>query len=119
MALIDSLIVFLVGLLVGALGIHIGARAVTGESDFRGAIMTAFIGAIVWAVVGFFLGWVPLLGPGLTFLAWLTVIKSSYEVGWIDAAGIAFIAWISVLVILYLLALGEISAFEAVGVPGV
>lgn len=119
MALIDSILVFLVGLFVGGLGIHVGTKLVTGDADFGDAVMTALIGAIVWSIVGFFLGWVPLLGPGLTYLAWLAVIKARTEGGWLDAAAIAFIAWISVLVILYLLALADISAFEAIGIPGI
>lgn len=119
MALIDSLIVFFIGLIVGGIGIHVGAKIITGESDFSGAIVTALIGAIVWSIVGFFLGWIPLLGPGLTFLAWLAVIKGRYSGGWINAAAIAFIAWVSVLVILYILAVVGIGAFGAIGVPGV
>lgn len=118
MALVDSIIVFLVGLGIGALGIHLGALFVRGESDYGSAIITALIGAIVWSVVGFFFGIIPLLGPILTFIAWLGVIKWRYSGGWIDAAGIALVAWISVLVILYVLAALGLGAFEAIGVPG-
>lgn len=118
MTLVDSILVFFVGLLIGGLGIHIGAILTVNHSDYGKAIWTAFIGALVWTVVGFFFGFIPLLGPTITFLAWLTVIKSSYEEGWGNSLIIAGIAWVSVLVILYLLAGFGIGGFGAIGVPG-
>ena len=63
MALIDSIVVFVVSLLVGALGIYLGARVITEYEDYTYAIVTALIGAIVWGIVGFLFGWIPLLGP--------------------------------------------------------
>ncbi len=50
MALIDTLVVLGVSPLVGALGIYAGARLVTGDDDYSHAILTAIIGAVVWAV---------------------------------------------------------------------
>ncbi|QGA80613.1 hypothetical protein [Candidatus Nanohalobium constans] len=119
MALLDNLIVFIVGIIIGGLGIHFGAMFTLGRADFSKAVKTALIGAVVWSIVGFFLGGIPFLGPLITFIAWLGVIKISYEGGWINAAAIALIAWISVLIILYLLAAIGIGGFEAIGVPGV
>lgn len=118
MALIDNLLVFIVGLIIGGLGIHIGAMITIGKSDYGKAIGTAFIGAVIWAVVGFFFGFIPLLGPAITFIAWLAVINASYKGGWVNALIIAGIAWLSVLTILYLLAALGIGGFEAIGVPG-
>ncbi|WP_135820134.1 hypothetical protein [Halostella litorea] len=118
MALVDSLIVFAVSLLIGALGIYVGGRAVADVDDYTYAIVTALIGAVVWGVVGFFVGWIPLLGPILTLLAYLAVINWRYPGGWLDAALIALIAWVAVLVVLYVLALLELTTFGAVGVPG-
>lgn len=118
MALIDSLIVFVVSLLIGALGIYIGARVVAGVDDYTYAIITALIGALVWAIVGFLFGWIPLLGPLLTLLAYLAVINYRYSGSWINAAAIALIAWLAVLIVLYVLAFLGVSTFDAVGVPG-
>lgn len=118
MALIDSLIVFVVSLLIGALGIYIGARVVAGVDDYTYAIITALIGALVWAIVGFLFGWIPLLGPLLTLLAYLAVINYRYPGSWINAAAIALIAWLAVLIVLYVLAFLGVSTFDAVGVPG-
>lgn len=119
MALLDSLIVFAVSLLIGALGIYVGGQLVTDSKDYTYAIVTALIGAIIWAVAGFLFGWIPLLGPALVLLAYIGVIHYRYPGGWFAAALIALIAWLSTLVVLYMLALMNIGAFEAVGVPGV
>lgn len=47
MALIDSVIVFVVSLLVGALGVYVGARVITDYEDYTYAIVTALIGAVI------------------------------------------------------------------------
>ncbi|EMA38929.1 hypothetical protein [Halobiforma nitratireducens] len=117
--MIDSLIVFAVSLLIGALGIYAGAKVIVDAEDYTYAIITALIGAVVWAIVGFFFGWIPLLGPLLVFVAYLAVINARYPGGWVDAAAITLAAWVSVLVVLYALALLGLTGFEAVGVPGV
>lgn len=118
MALVESLVVFAVSLIVGAFGIYVGARVITDTDDFGYAVVTALLGAIVWAVVGFFLGWIPFLGPLLTLLAYVWVLNRRYPGGWGNAIGIALVAWVASIVVLYLLALFDISTFEAVGVPG-
>ncbi|WP_049923612.1 hypothetical protein [Halopiger djelfimassiliensis] len=117
--MIDNLIVFAASLLIGALGIYVGASVIVDAEDYTYAIITALIGAIVWAVVGFFFGWIPLLGPLLVFVAYIAVINARYPGGWVDAAAITLVAWISVLVVLYVLAVIGVTGFEAVGVPGV
>lgn len=119
MALIDSLVVFAVSLLIGALGVYVGARVIAGRDDYRYAIVTALIGAIVWSVVAFFLGWIPLLGPLGALFAYVTVINFRYPGGYIKAVGIALVAWVASLAVLYVLALLNVAAFEALGVPGV
>lgn len=119
MALIDSIIVFVVSLLVGALGIYVAARVVTDYEDYTYAILTALIGAIIWAIAGFLFGWIPLLGPLLVLIAYVAVINYRYPGGWVNAILISLVAWIASIVVLYLLALVGIGAFEAVGVPGV
>ncbi|MFC7231422.1 hypothetical protein ACFQMM_08440 [Saliphagus sp. GCM10025308] len=119
MATIDSIIVFAVSLLIGALGIYVGARVIVDTEDYTYALVTALIGAIVWGVVGFFLGWIPLLGPAIVLIAYLTVINARYPGGWIQAAAITLVAWLSVLIVLYILAFLGVTTFDAAGVPGV
>lgn len=118
MAFVDSVIVFVVSLLVGALGIYLGARVITDYDDYTYAIVTALIGAIIWGVVGFFFGWIPLLGPLLVFVAYVAVINWRYPGGWVNAILISLVAWIASLVVLYVLALVGIGGFGAIGVPG-
>jgi len=116
---LDSLVVFAVSLLVGAFGIYVGGRVVSGTDDFGHAVVTALIGAIVWAVVGFLFGWIPFLGALLTLAAYVWDIESRYPGGWMDAILVAFVAWLAALVVLYVLAVLGVADFEAVGVPGV
>lgn len=118
MSLLDSIVVFLVGLSLGSLAIHIAAKFILGESEIQEALVTALLGAVVWSVVGFLFGWVPLLGPVISLLAWIGLINWRYPGGWMDAASIAFVAWLTVLLILYILAVFDLAAFDAVGVPG-
>lgn len=115
---LESVVVFLVSLLIGALGIYVGARIIVGSGDYDHAIVTALIGAIVWAVVGFVVGWIPLLGPLLALLAYIAVINFRYPGDWTAAAMIGLVAWVTVLIVLYALAALGVTGFEAVGVPG-
>lgn len=118
MPLVDSILVFVVSLLIGALGIYIGARLLTGVEDYTYAIVTALVASAVWVIVAFLFGFIPFLGPLLALIAYLGVINYRYPGGWLNAIGIALVAWVSSLIILYLLALFDIAASEAVGVPG-
>lgn len=116
----SAIFVFLISLLVGTAAIHLGARLlIDRDTGFRRAIVTALIGAIVYVLVGLFLGWIPLLGPLLMLLAWVGVINWQYPGGWGTAIGIGFVAWIVAILLLYALATIGIVTPEALGVPGV
>lgn len=116
--LANSLVVFVISLLIGAFGIYVGARVVTDYEDYTYAIVTALIGAIAWALVAFLVGWIPFLGPLLAFVAYLAIINWRYPGGWIDALAITLIAWVAVIVVLYVLAVLNVTTPEAFGVPG-
>ena len=117
MALVESIIAFLVSLLIGAAGIYLGASVLTDVEDYTYAIVTALVASLVWFVVALFVGWIPLLGALLALLAYVAVINYRYPGGWLDAIGIALIAWVASFVILYVLALLGITTFSAIGVP--
>lgn len=119
MALIDTIVVFAVSLLIGALGIYVGGRLVTDVDDYGYAVVTALVASVVWTVVAFFFGWIPFLGPLLTLLAYIGVVNYRYPGGVVNAVLIALVAWVASLVVLSLLALVGLATFEAVGVPGV
>lgn len=115
---VDTIVAFLVNLLVGALGIYVGARLISDVDDYTYAIVTALIGSLVWFLVAFFVGWIPLLGPLLALVAYIAVINYRYPGGWGRAIGIALVAWIAALVVLYLLAVVGFTVFDAIGIPG-
>lgn len=118
MAILDSIIVFVVGLLVGSFAIYLGARIIVDVEDYTYAIVTALIASILWAIIGFFVGWIPLLGPLIALIVYVGVLNWRYPGGWLDAVGIALIAWVASLVVLYVLAVVGLTTFDAVGVPG-
>ncbi len=117
LTLIEGILVFVVSLLVGGLGIYVGASVISGETSYEHALVTALIGAVIWAVTAFLFGWIPLLGPILVFVAYLAVINWRYPGGWGAAAGIALVAWLTSFVALYLLTFLGFS-IDALGVPG-
>lgn len=116
---LDTIIVFVVGLLLGALGIYLGARVIVDVEDYTYAIITALLGAIIWAVLGLLIGWVPFVGPLIVLIAYVGVINWRYPGGWLQAIGIALIAWLAILIVLWVISAVGITAPDAVGVPGV
>lgn len=116
---LDTIIVFIVSLLIGALGIYLGARVMVDVDNYTYAIGTALIAAIVWAVLGRLVGWIPFLGPLIVLIAYFGVINWRYPGGWLRSIGIALIAWISAIIILYVLGILGIVSFEAIGVAGI
>lgn len=117
MALIDSVAIFLVNLLIGGIGIYLGAKLVTGRSDLGYAVITALFGAIVWSLVSYFLGGLAFIGGLITLVAWLAVINSRYEGGWVNSVLIGFFAWLGVLATLVVLSWIGVTEFSAIGVP--
>lgn len=120
MALVTSIVIFIVSLVVGAAGIYAGVRLLADSSiGFGSAVVTALLGVIVYTVLGFF-NFVPIIGPLLLLVIWVGVINFRYPGGWGTAAGIGLVAWIVSVVIMYLIIsfLG-IGSLSALGVPGV
>ncbi|WP_254537943.1 hypothetical protein [Halomarina litorea] len=115
----NAVVVFLISLLVGAFGIHVGARLLVDKDVGYGrAVVAALAGALVWGLVNFFLGGLPVVGPVLALVAWVGVINWSYPGGWGSAAGIGLVAWLAVEVVLYVLHLVGLISITALGVPG-
>lgn len=119
MAVASSLVVFLVSLLIGGLGIYVGAWFLASSRDYGHAVVTAALGSFVWWLVALFIGGVPLLGPVVVFIAYLGVIKARYRTDWLTAAGIALVAWITVLVVLAVMSAVGAGEFGTVDIPGV
>ncbi|WP_018256516.1 hypothetical protein [Halomicrobium katesii] len=121
--LVGSVVTFIVSLLIGGLGIYVGARVMTGGGDFERAVWTALFAALGVGVVSLLVGWIPLLGgllgTVLGFLVYLGVINWRYPGGWIDAAGIALIAWLASVLVLTLVSPLLPGGVGALGVAGV
>lgn len=113
-AIIGSLVAFIVALLVGGLAIFVSAKFVVDVDDYSHAIVTALLGAIAWALTS----WIPLLGPILALIAWVWVINWRYPGGWGTAAAIGIVAWLAALVILLVLNAVLGLGVGAFGVPG-
>jgi|AntDeeMetagen681_2_1112603.scaffolds.fasta_scaffold00599_11 uncharacterized membrane protein len=120
MAVADSILIFVLSLLVGTIGILAGARLVLDrDASFVNAAVTALIGAVAWAVTSFFVGWVPLLGILLMLIVWVGVINWRYPGGWGSAVAIGFVAWIVAVGIVYLFAVVGLVTPDVLGIPGV
>lgn len=111
---VGSLIVFGVSLLIGGIGIYVGAKIVSDVEDYTYALVTAFIGGVLWGIIEFF---VPFIGGLVAFIAYLWVINRRYPGGWIEALLITLIAWIAVAAVVVLLSLVGLGGFDAYGVP--
>jgi ABC-type branched-subunit amino acid transport system permease subunit len=120
MALIDQIILFVVGLLVGGLAIYLGARVVLKSNDYSYAVFTALIGAVVLAVLQYILSITGGLG-GLSFivtlLVWVAVIRWRYSASWINSAVTGLVAWVALVLVLFVLSAAGLTPPEAVGFP--
>lgn len=117
--MVSAIFVFLVSLLVGTVAINAGARMlIDRDSGYGRAVLTALVGAVVYTLAGFFLAWVPFLGPLLMLLAWVWVINVVYPGGWGTAVGIGVVAWVVAVVLLVGLAQFDVVTPDALGIPG-
>lgn len=116
---ISGLVAFAVNLLVGGAALHLSARFVVfrdrpGSLSFEHAVVTALLGAVVWAVLAL----VPLVGVALALGGWIAVIRWRYPGGWLDAAKLGVAAWVAAVVLLAVLELAGVRTLSALGVPG-
>lgn len=119
-SVVSSILIWFVGLLVGAVGISAGAKLlVDRDTGFRRAILTALVGATVWALVSYFVGGIPLIGPILMLVIWVGIINWIYPGGWATAAGIGIVAWVVAVAILFALGTLGVVTPDALGIPGV
>ena len=114
-AFIGSIVAFVIALLVGGLAIYISASIIADVKDYSHAVVTAFVGAIGWALFA----WIPLIGTILALIVWVGVINWRYPGGWKQAALLGVIAWLSALVILFVVNSVFGLGIGAFGVPGV
>ena len=100
-----TLIVFLISLIISAIIIYFVTKIFGEEKEgFGTALLTAFIGAIIYAAAYYFLrpelGWLASLIGGI---AWLIALGFLYGIGWMKALGIAVIVWIIAAIVSFVL----------------
>lgn len=119
MALLDTVLAFALGLVVGSFGIYVGGRVVTDIDDFAYAVMTALLGAIAWAIADALVGGIVLLGPILVLVIWIAFISFRYPGGLGNAILIGLVAWLVTLAVGYVLtAVLGVATPDAIGIPG-
>ena len=112
---IGSIVAFIIALLIGGLAIYISARVLMDVDDYSHAVITAFLGAVGWALTA----WIPLIGPVIALVVWVSVINWRYPGDWTNAVIIGAGAWLSALLILFVVNTVLGLGIGAFGVPGV
>lgn len=101
MALPGTLIGFVISLLVSGAIIFFATKLLGEKEGYGTAVLTAFIGALIYAVAYNFLSgfWASVLGG----LAWLIAIGTLYGVGWVASFLIAILIWAFAALVSYVL----------------
>ncbi len=101
---VAAVIVFLISLIISAIIIYVVTKLFGEKEGFGTALLTAFIGAIIYAATYYFLrpelGWLASLIGGI---AWLIALGFLYSIGWLKALGIALIVWIIAAIVSFFL----------------
>ncbi len=101
---IATIIVFLISLVISGIIIYVVTKIFGEKEGFGTALLTAFIGAIIYAAAYYFLkpelGWLASLIGGI---AWLIALGFLYGIGWLKALGIALIVWIIAAIVSFVL----------------
>lgn len=114
LGIVGNLVGWLVGLFVGGLALFVAAELVgAGNNDLEYGLVTALVGAVVWAVLSL----VPLVGWLLAPVGWVGVINWRYPGDWQQAVVVAVVAWVVALVVLYVLGALGLGGLSAVGIP--
>jgi uncharacterized membrane-anchored protein len=99
-----TVIVFLISLVISAIIIYVVTKIFGEKEGFGTALLTAFIGAIIYAAAYYFLrpelGWLASIIGGI---AWLIALGVLYSIGWLKALGIAIIVWIIAAIVSFFL----------------
>lgn len=93
MALLGVLLGFLASLVISAIVIYLAAKLLGEKEGFGTAIMAAFIGAVLFSLVSYFIGmgWIASLIGGI---AWLIALGNLYNMGWIKSSIVAVVIWL-------------------------
>ena len=92
MELLALIFGFLISLIVSAIIIYLATKLFGETEGFGTAMMTALIGAIIFAITSYFIatGWIAALIGGI---AWLIALSSFYSMGIFKSILIAIMVW--------------------------
>jgi hypothetical protein len=102
MVFLGVLIGFMISLVVSGVIIYLAAKLFGEKEGFGTAILAAFIGAIIFALVSYLIGigWIAALIGGI---AWLIALSSLYNIGWLKSLGIAIVIWVFAIIVSWVL----------------
>jgi hypothetical protein len=98
----SALIVFLISLIVSAVVIFVATKMFGEQEGFGTAILTALIGAIIYACAHYFLGG-GIIASVIGGVAWLIALGSLYKIGWVKSLLVAIVIWVFAAVVSYVL----------------
>jgi len=91
--LMSALIYFLVALIISTIIIFVVTKLFGEKEGIGTAVMAALTGAVIYALVSFFLGG-GLIPAILAGVVWTLALGSLYDIGWLKAILTALIVWI-------------------------
>lgn len=97
MAIIHMLLAFFVALIAGGFTIFVAAIYVVNVWNYSYAILTAFIGGLIWGLAA---AVAHPIATVLLLIVWIVVIDMVYPGDWRHASVVAFIAWCTALLLL-------------------
>ena len=92
---------FVISMVVSTVIIYIVTKILGEKEGLGSAVLAAFAGSLVYVLAYYFLG-TGLLAAGIGGIAWLVLLGSIYEIGWLKALLIAVVVWIVVSVLSFL-----------------
>jgi hypothetical protein len=107
--IIETAILFLISLIISAIIIYVVTKIFKEKEGFGIAVITAFVGTIIYTVVYYIFGNVSDLisfkwGASIVGgLGWLIALRFLYSIGWFKALGIAIVIWIGSAIVGYFL----------------
>jgi len=94
----STILSFILGIIVSSIIIYVVTRLFGKKESIFKAILTAFIGSIVYTIVYAVLSH-GILAAIIGGIAWLLTLKKIYDMGWLKALVIAIIIWIAAAII--------------------
>jgi len=96
-SLLQTVIFFVIGWIISAIIIYVVTKLFEQKEGIGTAFLAALVGAIIYAVVFYFLG--GLLAGVVAGIGWLIALASLYEMSWLRALVVAVVVWLVSIVV--------------------